>query len=173
MHFAASRGHHCILEKLLSLGSKVVRDYWGGTPLHDAAENGELEVGPVVLKKKRKLLETHCCCFSVGHVRPVRQCCRILLTHQASLTDRDMDGLTPADLAEYNSNHECARYLRAMEATVSFLPLIPHLPPPSSTLVNSFVSFCFASELPSCSSAQFGVNSKHLEDVATSVNHFS
>lgn len=125
MHFAASRGHHCILEKLLSLGSKVVRDYWGGTPLHDAAENGELEVGPVVVKKKRKLLESHCCCFSVGHVRPVRQCCRILLTHQASLTDRDMDGLTPADLAEYNSHHECARYLRAMEATVSFLPLIP------------------------------------------------
>lgn len=27
------------------MGSKVIRDYWGGTPLHDAAENGELEVG--------------------------------------------------------------------------------------------------------------------------------
>lgn len=27
------------------MGSKVVKDYWGGTPLHDAAENGELEVG--------------------------------------------------------------------------------------------------------------------------------
>lgn len=51
MHFAASRGHHCILEKLLSLGSKVVEDYWGGTPLHDAAENGELEVCPAPIKK--------------------------------------------------------------------------------------------------------------------------
>lgn len=44
LHFAASRGHYCILEKLLHMGSKVMKDYWGGTPLHDAAENGELEV---------------------------------------------------------------------------------------------------------------------------------
>uniref|UniRef100_A0A3B5LBC6 Uncharacterized protein n=1 Tax=Xiphophorus couchianus TaxID=32473 RepID=A0A3B5LBC6_9TELE len=36
MHFAASRGHHCILEKLLHMGSKVIKDFWGGTPLHDA-----------------------------------------------------------------------------------------------------------------------------------------
>lgn len=57
MHFAASRGHHCILEKLLSLGSKVTQDYWGGTPLHDAAENGELEVGPAVIKKRIKIYE--------------------------------------------------------------------------------------------------------------------
>lgn len=56
MHFAASRGHHCILEKLLSLGSKVARDNWGGTPLHDAAENGELEVGPVVVKNRSKTI---------------------------------------------------------------------------------------------------------------------
>lgn len=45
LHFAASRGHYCILERLLHMGSKVIKDYWGGTPLHDAAENGELEVG--------------------------------------------------------------------------------------------------------------------------------
>lgn len=45
LHFAASRGHYCILERLLHVGSKVIKDYWGGTPLHDAAENGELEVG--------------------------------------------------------------------------------------------------------------------------------
>lgn len=45
LHFAASRGHYCILERLLHMGSKVIMDYWGGTPLHDAAENGELEVG--------------------------------------------------------------------------------------------------------------------------------
>lgn len=44
LHFAASRGHYCILEKLLHMGSKVIKDYWGGTPLHDAAENGELKV---------------------------------------------------------------------------------------------------------------------------------
>nr|XP_020465576.1 espin-like protein isoform X2 [Monopterus albus] len=43
LHFAASRGHYCILERLFHMGSKVIKDIWGGTPLHDAAENGELE----------------------------------------------------------------------------------------------------------------------------------
>ncbi|XP_053178623.1 espin-like protein [Scomber japonicus] len=85
LHFAASRGHYCILERLLHMGSKVIRDYWGGTPLHDAAENGELE------------------------------CCKILLANQANPSDQDIDGFTAADLAEYNGHHECARYLRAME----------------------------------------------------------
>ncbi|XP_018525339.1 espin-like protein [Lates calcarifer] len=85
LHFAASRGHYCILERLLHMGSKVIKDYWGGTPLHDAAENGELK------------------------------CCKILLANQANPSDQDVDGLTPADLAEYNGHYECARYLRAME----------------------------------------------------------
>ncbi|XP_067228714.1 espin-like protein [Chanodichthys erythropterus] len=85
LHFAASGGHHRILERLLQMGSKVKRDYWGGTPLHDAAENGEIE------------------------------CCRILLGHQISPKERDIDGFTAADLAEYNGHFECARYLRSVE----------------------------------------------------------
>ncbi|KAK5930143.1 hypothetical protein CgunFtcFv8_026406 [Champsocephalus gunnari] len=85
LHFAASRGHCCILERLLHMGSKVIKDYWGGTPLHDAAENGELE------------------------------CCKLLLANQANHSDQDIDGFTAADLAEYNGHHECARHLRAMK----------------------------------------------------------
>lgn len=50
LHFAASGGHHCILETLLQMGSKVKKDYWGGTPLHDAAENGEIEVGLIRMR---------------------------------------------------------------------------------------------------------------------------
>uniref|UniRef100_A0A7N8X5H2 Espin like a n=1 Tax=Mastacembelus armatus TaxID=205130 RepID=A0A7N8X5H2_9TELE len=88
LHFAASRGHYCILEKLLHMGSKVIKDFWGGTPLHDAAENGELE------------------------------CCKILLADQANPSDQDIDGFTASDLAEYNGHYECARYLRAMETNV-------------------------------------------------------
>lgn len=45
MHFAASRGHAKVLSWLLLHGGEIVMDSWGGTPLHDAAENGELEVG--------------------------------------------------------------------------------------------------------------------------------
>lgn len=44
MHFAASRGHAKVLSWLLLHGGEIITDNWGGTPLHDAAENGELEV---------------------------------------------------------------------------------------------------------------------------------
>ena len=43
MHFAASRGHAKVLSWLLLHGGEIITDSWGGTPLHDAAENGELE----------------------------------------------------------------------------------------------------------------------------------
>ncbi|KAJ8389623.1 hypothetical protein AAFF_G00118600 [Aldrovandia affinis] len=85
LHFAASGGHHRILERLLRMGAKVIKDYWGGTPLHDAAENGELE------------------------------CCKILLTNQVSLKEQDKDGFTAVELAEYNGHHDCASYLRTKE----------------------------------------------------------
>ncbi|KAG5838681.1 hypothetical protein ANANG_G00226180 [Anguilla anguilla] len=45
MHFAASRGHAKVLSWLLLHGGEIALDGSGGTPLHDAAENGELEVG--------------------------------------------------------------------------------------------------------------------------------
>nr|XP_019936348.1 PREDICTED: espin-like protein [Paralichthys olivaceus] len=100
LHFAASRGHYCILERLLHLGSKVITDYWGGTPLHDAAENGEMK------------------------------CCRILLANQANPSDQDIDGFTAADLAEYNGHCECATYLRVMEKnTLQTDTLIEVIPP--------------------------------------------
>ncbi|KAK2105820.1 hypothetical protein P7K49_015334 [Saguinus oedipus] len=44
MHFAASRGHTKVLSWLLLHGGEISADLWGGTPLHDAAENGELEI---------------------------------------------------------------------------------------------------------------------------------
>ena len=56
LHFAASRGHRRLLETLLHLGSKVNRDYWGGTPLHDAAENGELEVGAHARRMRMRMI---------------------------------------------------------------------------------------------------------------------
>ncbi|XP_061098658.1 espin-like protein [Conger conger] len=88
LHFAASRGHHRILERLLRMGAPVIKDYWGGTPLHDAAENGELE------------------------------CCRILLTNHVSPTEKDKDEFTSIDLAEYNGHYDCANYLRTKEECV-------------------------------------------------------
>ncbi|KAM9115864.1 espin [Pangshura tecta] len=85
MHFAASRGHAKVLSWLLLHGGEITTDQWGGTPLHDAAENGELE------------------------------CCQILVVNGVSLGLRDQDGYTAADLAEYNGHSHCAKYLRTVE----------------------------------------------------------
>ncbi|XP_056091531.1 espin-like protein isoform X1 [Rhinichthys klamathensis goyatoka] len=89
LHFAASEGHHRIVERLLLMGAKVLKDLWGGTPLHDAAENGELE------------------------------CCRVLLNNHISPLERDSDGFTAVDLAEYNGYHDCANFLRDADAHLS------------------------------------------------------
>uniref|UniRef100_A0AAV2M0I0 WH2 domain-containing protein n=1 Tax=Knipowitschia caucasica TaxID=637954 RepID=A0AAV2M0I0_KNICA len=85
MHFAASRGHAKVLSWLLLHGGEIITDSWGGTPLHDAAENGELE------------------------------CCQILVVNGVDLGIRDQDGFTAADLAEYNGHPQCAKYLRTVE----------------------------------------------------------
>ncbi|CAG6021251.1 unnamed protein product [Menidia menidia] len=85
MHFAASRGHAKVLSWLLLHGGEIVTDHWGGTPLHDAAENGELE------------------------------CCQILVVNGVDLGIKDQDGFTGADLAEYNGHTQCAKYLHTVE----------------------------------------------------------
>ncbi|TSL97290.1 Espin [Bagarius yarrelli] len=85
MHFSASRGHAKVLSWLLLHSGEIVTDKWGGTPLHDAAENGELE------------------------------CCQILVVNGVDLSIQDQDGFTAADLAEYNGHEQCAKYLRTVE----------------------------------------------------------
>ncbi|XP_066539688.1 espin-like protein [Hoplias malabaricus] len=85
LHFAASEGHHRILERLLLMGARVQRDHWGGTPLHDAAENGEVE------------------------------CCQVLLAHNVSPLEKDVDGFSAVDLAEYNGHTDCATLLRSAQ----------------------------------------------------------
>ncbi|XP_016133952.1 espin-like protein [Sinocyclocheilus grahami] len=94
LHFATSEGHHRIVERLLLMGAKVLKDLWGGTPLHDAAENGELE------------------------------CCRVLLNNHISPLERDSDGFTAVDLAEYNGYHDCANFLHDADAHSADIVLI-------------------------------------------------
>ncbi|XP_077205371.1 espin-like protein [Paroedura picta] len=88
LHFAAREGHTDIVDRLFLLGAEVVLDYWGGTPLHDAAENGQLK------------------------------CCQMLISHQVDPDVRDGDGYTARDLAEYNGHRQCTRYLQEVEKMV-------------------------------------------------------
>ena len=44
LHFAAGKGHAHILEWLLENGAQIILDNLGGSPLHDAAEHGRLQV---------------------------------------------------------------------------------------------------------------------------------
>lgn len=120
MHFAASRGHAKVLSWLLLHGGEITADAWGGTPLHDAAENGELEVGaggqwgpgggggPPSGPATRP---------------PSLQCCQILVVNGADLSVRDQDGYTAADLADYNGHGHCAQYLRTVENMVQRRPV--------------------------------------------------
>ncbi|ELW63548.1 Espin-like protein [Tupaia chinensis] len=102
LHFAARGGHTPILDRLLLMDAPIMRDSWGGTPLHDAAENGQLE------------------------------CCQTLVSHRVDPALRDEDGYTAADLADYHGHQDCARYLREMARPVPLLmtPPPPPFPPP-------------------------------------------
>ncbi|KAM6179046.1 espin-like protein [Rhynchocyon petersi] len=102
LHFAARGGHTPILDRLLLMGTPIMRDSWGGTPLHDAAENGQME------------------------------CCQTLVSHQVDPSLRDEDGYTAADLAEYHGHQDCAQYLRDVTLLVPLLmtPPPPPFPPP-------------------------------------------
>ncbi|XP_039084443.1 espin-like protein isoform X2 [Hyaena hyaena] len=102
LHFAARGGHTPILDRLLLMGAPVMTDSWGGTPLHDAAENGQLE------------------------------CCQTLVSHHVDPSLRDEDGYTAADLAEYHGHQDCACFLRETAQPVPLLmtPPPPPFPPP-------------------------------------------
>lgn len=152
MHFAASRGHAKVLSWLLLHGGEISADLWGGTPLHDAAENGELEVraGPGAGPWAGSA-GALCWRRALSTALPARwgpgsrsgfltdcplQCCQILVVNGAELDVRDRDGYTAADLSEYNGHNHCTRYLRTVENMVSpgrcsLHSLTPHPTPPS------------------------------------------
>ncbi|NXV87751.1 ESPN protein, partial [Calonectris borealis] len=111
MHFAASRGHAKVLSWLLLHGGEITTDGWGGTPLHDAAENGELEVG----SGGRRGAGGEGLPSGPATRPPSPQCCQILVVNGADLSIRDQDGYTAADLADYNGHGHCAQYLRTVE----------------------------------------------------------
>ncbi|XP_049470419.1 espin-like protein [Panthera uncia] len=117
LHFAARGGHTPILDRLLLMGAPVMTDSWGGTPLHDAAENGQWGGGGGP---------------SGRSCAPSLQCCQTLVSHHVDPSLRDKDGCTAADLADYHGHGDCARFLQEAARPVPLLmtPPPPPFPPP-------------------------------------------
>ncbi|XP_063508193.1 espin-like [Pongo pygmaeus] len=126
MHFAASRGHTKVLSWLLLHGGEISADLWGGTPPHDAAENGELEVSsgrgggarPLLARRSRHgpaWARGSQLAAAAGSLLRAPQCCQILVVNCAELDVRDRDGYTAADLSDFNGHGHCTRYLRTVE----------------------------------------------------------
>ena len=76
-------GHVDILEWMLhhSLATGLERDDYGATPIHDAAEQNQLE------------------------------CLHVFFNHSVNLDPRDGDGMTPLDLAEEKAHVRCVQFL--------------------------------------------------------------
>lgn len=92
------------------MGASVIKDHWGGTPLHDAAENGELEVHKYLYIVSSV---SNAVAAALNDRLFFFQCCRALLNNHISPLERDLDGFTAVDLAEYNGYHDCANFIRA------------------------------------------------------------
>ena len=76
-------GHVAILEWMLhhSLASGLERDEYGATPIHDAADQNQLE------------------------------CLHVFYNHSVNLEPRDNDGMTPLELAEEKGHVRCSKFL--------------------------------------------------------------
>ena len=53
----SNAGHVSVLKWLNAKGDIFLTDRLGGTPLHDAAEQGQFEVGTVQLRKKKTVMQ--------------------------------------------------------------------------------------------------------------------
>ena len=93
---------------------------FGWTPLHDAANQGEVETVRILLEfgakvdAKRagdKTTPLHWAAI-VGHLEVVK----VLVASKANVNEKDAEGLTPLDYAVRNNQQEVARYLRSIGA---------------------------------------------------------
>lgn len=76
-------GHVAILEWMLhhSLATGLERDDFGATPIHDAADQNQLE------------------------------CLHVFYNHSVNLEPKDNEGMTPFDLAEEKQHFRCMQFL--------------------------------------------------------------
>ena len=79
-------------------GSAKGRDNLGGTPVHDAAEQGQVQ---------RSLINQHTC---IRHCLQV-EALTVLIKRGVNVRMEDYDGLMPFDLAKDNKHHECMKLL--------------------------------------------------------------
>ncbi|XP_016105357.1 kinesin-like protein KIF1A [Sinocyclocheilus grahami] len=122
LYLACQEGHLHVVEYLVKdCGANVhVQAKDGMSVLHAAAHIGHyaLVVWPpsqdldLSCQDKDGATALHFATSEGNH----RICCRVLLNNHISPLERDSDGFTAVDLAEYNGYHDCANFLRDADA---------------------------------------------------------
>lgn len=107
LHYACSKGHREIVERLVAAGAKAtLSDKYGSTPLHRACARGDLDIVNEVLQaaggKARELVrrgdkhgETP---LHVAAAERLGALCELLIENGADPSDKNHDGETPADV---------------------------------------------------------------------------
>ena len=109
-------------------GATLVQDDLGGTPLHDAAEHGQMDVRLLSIYLSMylsinpsislalTLFLSHIHSHSYSLSLSLSQAIKVLIFLGGDATARDHDGMTPADLAREGGYVECATYLKQQQS---------------------------------------------------------
>ncbi|KAK1796781.1 hypothetical protein P4O66_009795 [Electrophorus voltai] len=120
-HYAAAKDDLACLKLLIGQAPGCVnrQTLIGATPVYLACQEGHLHMleylvkdcgADVHLRAKDGMTSLHTAAHMGHHSLVVWLCCRVLVQHSLRPSEKDVDGFTAADLAEYNAHYECASY---------------------------------------------------------------
>ncbi|KAL7978572.1 hypothetical protein Chor_005554 [Crotalus horridus] len=116
LHAAAQMGHNTVIVWLMSFTDVNLseQDEEGATPMHFAASRGHAKVLSWLLLHGGEIAVDKWGSTPL-HDAAENGELEILVVNGVDLSQRDQDGYTAADLADYNGHLQCAKYLRTVE----------------------------------------------------------
>ena len=139
LHLASANGYSDIVKLLLANGADIkLENKWRVTPLHRASANGHIDVVTLLLEEIGDINEKRAYVNAqngvartalhdaarLGHLGVVA----LLLANGAAIEVKDLDGMTPLDLAKANGRPDIVKRLRQQaqqaEEAKKVLPLV-------------------------------------------------